>query len=104
MAGLWEFPGGKVEDGETVLEALARELREELGIEPTSAEPLFCVRHTYPEWEVVLDIWCVRSFRGEPAALEGQKVAWVPLTEVKTLEFPAANQPIVDWLSTLPRP
>ena len=66
QGGLWEFPGGKVEEGEEVRVALARELEEELGIRPTTARPLIQVRHDYPNKQILLDVWEVSAFSGEP--------------------------------------
>lgn len=95
QGGLWEFPGGKVEDGEGVESALARELQEELGIEVTQAQPLIQVRHDYPDKQVLLDVWEVLAFAGEPHGAEGQPLAWVAPEELVDYSFPAANQPIV---------
>ena len=95
QGGLWEFPGGKVEAGEAVEVALARELEEELGIRPTAARPLIQVRHDYPDKQVLLDVWEVTAFGGEPHGAEGQPLAWVSSAELADYEFPAANRPIV---------
>jgi len=95
QGGLWEFPGGKVEPGEAVQAALARELQEELGIVVTAARPLIKVKHDYPDKQVLLDVWEVSSFTGEPHGAEGQPLAWVSSRELPEYEFPAANQPIV---------
>src|SRR5690606_11205799 len=95
QGGLWEFPGGKVEAGESVQVALARELLEELGIEVTRAQPLIQVRHDYPDKQVLLDVWQVLAFRGEAHGAEGQPLAWVTASELDGFEFPAANRPIV---------
>lgn len=95
QGGLWEFPGGKVEEGEDVRVALARELEEELAIQPTAARPLIQVRHDYPDKQVLLDVWEVSAFSGEPHGAEGQPLAWVTQRELLDYEFPAANQPIV---------
>ncbi|MEZ5530251.1 MAG: 8-oxo-dGTP diphosphatase MutT [Porticoccaceae bacterium] len=94
--GLWEFPGGKVEDGETVSDALARELDEELAIQVLAAEPLLEVRHDYPDKSVLLDVWCVSEYRGEPRGNEGQPTRWVMPTQLIDFPFPEANQPIID--------
>ncbi|OEC35463.1 8-oxo-dGTP diphosphatase [Pseudomonas cuatrocienegasensis] len=95
QGGLWEFPGGKVETGEQVQAALARELEEELGIRPTSARPLIQVRHDYPDKQVLLDVWEVSAFDGEPHGAEGQPLAWVSPRQLNDYSFPAANAPIV---------
>ncbi|MNF65553.1 8-oxo-dGTP diphosphatase [compost metagenome] len=95
QGGLWEFPGGKVEEGEAVQVALARELHEELGIVVTAARPLITVHHDYPDKQVLLDVWEVSAFTGEPHGAEGQPLAWVTGRELGSYEFPAANQPIV---------
>ena len=95
QGGLWEFPGGKVEAGEAVQVALARELEEELGIRPTRLRPLIQVHHDYPDKEVLLDVWEVTAFSGEPHGAEGQPLAWVGPRQLGDYEFPAANRPIV---------
>lgn len=98
--GLWEFPGGKVEPGETAREALQREIHEELAIQVVAAEPLLEVRHDYPEKSVLLDVWCVRAFDGEPRGNEGQPLCWVALGQLADYSFPEANQPIIDAIVT----
>lgn len=95
QGGLWEFPGGKRESGETRETALARELREELGIEVRQARPLIQVRHAYPNKTVLLDVWQVTAFEGEARGLEGQPVRWVWPDELPDYRFPAANYPII---------
>ncbi len=95
QGGLWEFPGGKVEPGETVQAALARELREELGIEVSLARPLIKVHHDYADKQVLLDVWEVTAFTGEPHGVEGQPLAWVKARELPGYAFPEANWPIV---------
>lgn len=99
QGGLWEFPGGKVEPGERVREALARELMEELGIEPLDALPLMRIRHDYGERVVLLDIWEVTSFRGVPTGREGQPLRWLPVEALDPRDFPQANGPIIKALS-----
>lgn len=95
QGGLWEFPGGKVEPGEPVVEALHRELDEELGIQLIHAEPLIRIPHHYADKSVLLDVYTVNAFEGEPWGREGQPVRWVAPVELATYEFPAANKPIV---------
>ncbi|MAD76665.1 MAG: 8-oxo-dGTP diphosphatase MutT [Rheinheimera sp.] len=94
----WEFPGGKVEAGETVAAALARELEEELAITVTQAEPFMVLQHAYPERQVTLDIWLVTEFSGVPRGMEGQPLQWVNIADLTTITLPAANQPIVERL------
>jgi 8-oxo-dGTP diphosphatase len=95
QGGLWEFPGGKLEAGETVLAALRRELQEELGITVTRARPLIKVQHDYPDKHILLDVWEVSAFSGEPHGAEGQPLAWVAPRQLPEYQFPAANAPIV---------
>lgn len=95
QGGLWEFPGGKIELGESAELALARELHEELGIRVRCARPLIRVHHDYPDKHVLLDVWEVTAFDGEPHGAEGQPLAWVRLQDLPGYEFPAANRPIV---------
>lgn len=95
QGGLWEFPGGKVEADESVAAALSRELQEELGIQVTTARPLIKVQHDYPDKQVLLDVWEVSAFTGEPHGAEGQPLEWVAPRDLLNYEFPAANAPIV---------
>lgn len=96
QGGLWEFPGGKVESGEAVLDALSRELDEELGIRLTQAEKLIEVPYHYPDKSVFLDVYSITGFEGEPWGKEGQPVRWVKLNDLEKYEFPAANKPILN--------
>ncbi len=95
QGGLWEFPGGKREPGETIERALARELREELGIEVAVAEPLIQIRHRYPERQVLLDVFEVTAFTGIPQSREGQPLRWVHPGALRHYDFPAADRPIL---------
>ena len=96
QGGLWEFPGGKVESGETVQQALARELREELGIEIGRTSSLLEVSHDYGDKAVLLDVHLVLEFTWQARGLEGQPLEWVPAPRLPEYEFPAANVPIVE--------
>lgn len=95
QGGLWEFPGGKVESSETVVEALRRELFEELAIEITEQEALVAIEHDYSDKAVLLDVWWISAFAGEPQGCEGQPLQWVAISALENYEFPAANQPII---------
>ncbi len=95
QGGKWEFPGGKVEAGETVTEALVRELKEEVALTVEATEPFMVLSFDYPDKQVLLDIHSVRQFSGEAEGLEGQLVAWVNKTELSQYEFPEANKPIL---------
>lgn len=95
QGGLWEFPGGKVEPGETVQQALQRELQEELAIEVRHCESLLVIEHDYVDKSVRLDVWWVGAFDGEPHGREGQPLRWVDVAELHKLEFPEANVPII---------
>jgi 8-oxo-dGTP diphosphatase len=98
QGGLWEFPGGKVESGEDVYEALSRELQEELSVNIESARPLIRVRHQYPEYPVLLDVWRVEVWHGEVHGREGQPIEWVAPEKLQDREFPIANRPIIKAL------
>lgn len=95
QGGLWEFPGGKVEVGETVEEALCRELREELAIEVVAQQPLVMIAHDYPDKSVLLDVRLVSVFSGRAQGREGQPLRWVDVAALPEFEFPAANRPII---------
>ncbi|MCL4139485.1 UNVERIFIED_CONTAM: hypothetical protein GTU68_007820 [Idotea baltica] len=94
--GKWEFPGGKVEPGESRRAALGRELYEELGIEVNHSARLISVYHEYVEKSVYLDVYEVTQWDGTPSGREGQPIEWVSPAALKSFEFPAANKPIVD--------
>ena len=98
QGGLWEFPGGKVEACETVKDALARELLEELGISIQSAKAVMQISHQYNDKHVLLDVWSVDDFKGEASGVEGQPVKWVLPSELSHYQFPKANEKIVSWL------
>lgn len=110
QGGLWEFPGGKVESGESVEEALQRELNEELGIRATRLRPLIRFPYCYTNQNLFLDVWRVDEFEGEPSALEGQPLRYVIQDELANFTFPAANRTIIralqlaDYLLITPDP
>jgi 8-oxo-dGTP diphosphatase len=95
QGGLWEFPGGKVESGESVSAALARELHEEVGIDIQQTRPLIRVSHAYPDKKVLLDVWRVDGFTGEAHGKEGQPFKWVKPEQLADYSFPEANFPII---------
>lgn len=97
--GYWEFPGGKVEAGESILDALKREMLEELGVSILSAEPWCGVEYVYPHAHVRLHFYISRDWRGEPQSLEGQAFAWQGSVEVEPL-LPATI-PLLEWLDQL---
>lgn len=99
LAGAWEFPGGKVEPGETALQALDRELQEELGIRVLAAEPLISVPQAYPSKRIVLDVHTVTAFEGSPRGLEKQALAWSPLEKLSSYPMPPADRPVVAALT-----
>jgi mutator protein MutT len=98
LAGGWEFPGGKVEPGEMREAGLARELQEELGITISTPRPLIRVRHTYPTRDVLLDMWVVMRYQGEPRGLDGQALRWCALDDLHAADLLPADKPIVGAL------
>lgn len=98
-AGYWEFPGGKVEAGETVLEALQREFAEEIGVQVLQAEAWCGVEYIYPHAHVRLHFYISRHWQGEPQSLEGQALAWQGCVAVEPL-LPA-TVPLLEWLDQL---
>lgn len=101
QGGLWEFPGGKQEPGETPELALIRELDEEIGIqcEHSNITPLIRIEHQYPDKAVVLNVFRVSGFKGHSHGKEGQPVRWIDLGDINSYQFPAANLPIITALS-----
>jgi 8-oxo-dGTP diphosphatase len=101
LAGRWEFPGGKVDGTESELEALRRELREELGVEVEAARPLMRINASYPEREIELSLWMVDAFYGTPRALDGQRLKWVAPGALYAQDILEADRPFIDALQRL---
>jgi 8-oxo-dGTP diphosphatase len=104
MAGRWEFPGGKVAEGELEAHALVRELAEELGIEVWAAHPYMRLTHAYPDREVELSLWVIERYAGTAASLEAQRLKWVTPAELGGEDILEADQPFIEALRTLPPP
>jgi len=103
MAGLWEFPGGKIEPGERPEQTLIRELKEELGIvvtEPCLA-PLTFASHAYPDFHLLMPLFVCRRWSGTPAPLEGQALKWVKPNALRDFPMPPADLPLISHLMAL---
>lgn len=98
QGGKWEFPGGKIEAGETTFEALCRELHEEIGIQVHASAPLVLIEHDYGDKRVSLDVHLVEQFDHEPYGKESQPGKWVSIDALKAEDFPAANVQIIEQL------
>jgi 8-oxo-dGTP diphosphatase len=103
MAGLWEFPGGKVSAGETPEAALRRELAEELGIDvcETCLAPFTFASHGYAEFHLLMPLYLCRNWEGEITPLEGQKIKWVRASRLADYPMPPADAPLIPWLRDL---
>jgi len=96
LAGLWEFPGGKIETGEEPEEGLVRELKEELGIEIAKGDlsPLTFASHAYPDFHLLMPVYLCRRWQGNVTANEGQELAWVRPDELQLYDMPPADEPL----------
>jgi len=103
LAGLWEFPGGKVGPGESPEEALRRELAEELGIEvcETCLAPYTFASHAYTDFHLLMPLFLCRAWEGEIAPREGQELRWVRAARLADYPMPPADQPLIPWLRDL---
>ena len=103
MAGLWEFPGGKLHPEETPEAALTRELSEELGIDlrPACLAPLTFASHRYPDFHLLMPLYAARNCKGTPAPREGQELAWVRVEKLADYPMPPADVPLVAMLRDL---
>jgi 8-oxo-dGTP diphosphatase len=102
LEGLWEFPGGKIEPGESLADGLQRELNEELGIEVAIGEEVFTVTHDYEDRSVELHFLAC-TFLNAPVPLLGQEMRWVPRNELRSLEFPPADAELIRILADTDR-
>jgi mutator protein MutT len=98
LGGFWEFPGGKVEPGESIPECIAREIKEELALQVTVGSELITIKHTYSEFDVTLVVHHCQYLGGEPQPLSCDEVRWVKVSELDNYQFPAANSEIIATL------
>jgi 8-oxo-dGTP diphosphatase len=103
MAGLWEFPGGKVEPGETPEDAVIREFREELSVKITEPclAPLTFASHDYGEFHILLPLFVCRRWEGTPRPQETQQIKWVRVNQLRDFAMPAADEPLISHLADL---
>jgi len=101
QGGLWEFPGGKVRQGESVQDALKRELAEEVNLTVRECARLIRIEHDYGDKQVLLDVWYVNVYSGYAKGCEGQEVAWIDSEEFPRYTFPAANEAIIEAVTNL---
>jgi len=99
MANLWEFPGGKIEEGETIDECIKREVREELGIEIAVNEHLVDINHTYNDFSILLKAYLAKIVEGTPKTIECAEIRWVNIDKLTSFPFPSANQGIIEAIT-----
>lgn len=99
--GLWEFPGGKIDPGESASEALSRELAEELGIEVTACSSFMNLRHAYPDRIVTIEFFIVEAWKREPTGCEGQTLRWVSRHQLDSAKLLPADLPVVEALQQM---
>ncbi len=100
MGGLWEFPGGKIEPGETVAECIEREIREELAIEIAVGEHLISIEHTYRTFHLTLTVHHCQHISGVPQPIESEEIRWVNINDLGNYQFPTANIAIINTLQS----
>ena len=100
LGGLWEFPGGKIEPGESFEECVVREIQEELGIEIAVRDRLITIDHAYTHFKVTLNVFNCTHLSGEPQPIECDEVTWVTLDEIDEYPFPKANGQIIEAMKT----
>lgn len=100
LGGLWEFPGGKIEEDETIATCIQREIKEELGIDIKVGEHLMTINHAYTHFRVTLNVYHCRYLQGEPQPLESQEVRWVKPEQLSEFAFPKANTKIIEAILT----
>ena len=96
--GLWEFPGGKIGNGEDPTDALARELAEEIGVEFDDVSEFMSLQHEYPDRHVAIAFFLIEKWRNEPRGLEGQRIKWVPASRLANENLLPADLPVVEKL------
>ncbi|HVZ99571.1 MAG TPA: 8-oxo-dGTP diphosphatase MutT [Caulobacterales bacterium] len=100
LGGLWEFPGGKLETGESPEAALVRELQEELGVtvEPDCLDPYAFASHSYADFHLLMPLYAIRAWKGEPQAREAQALAWASPEQLRDYKMPPADAPLVEQI------
>jgi 8-oxo-dGTP diphosphatase len=101
MGGLWEFPGGKIEAGETVADCIIREINEELAIEIAIGAHLISIEHTYPTFQITLIVHNCEYISGTPQPIESDEIRWVEVGDLRQYEFPAANVEIINAIESI---